>query len=112
MTHQTTELLTDPTMRKLGFTDHVKSCWYLCVDLGSMMTLNITIDKRSGSWTEAVLDEYFGQPAYYGLLREPLRSTTAERIEAEIARLNEAGLNLAVTHEEYGHTLEGVSIGS
>lgn len=102
-----TSLLSDPKMRQLGFTDHVKSNWYLCTEVGAMMTLNITINKRTGEWREDVLDEYFGQPAYYGLLREPLRSDTVRKTESELERLNAAGLVLTVDHVQYGHKLEG-----
>lgn len=91
-------------MRTLGFTDRVSSCWYLCVPVGPAETLNITILKKTGEWTENVLDEYFGQPAYYGIMREPYRTEIHNAVNQQVQKLQEAGLTVSVDHQEYGRS--------
>lgn len=44
----------------------------------------------------------FGQPAYYGRMREPFRSRCREIVDETVARLNAGGLTITVDHAEYG----------
>jgi hypothetical protein len=99
----TTPVLPDQEMRALGFTDHREGFWYLCREVESRESLNITIEKSTGDYEELVMDEDFGQPAYYGNMIEPYRSTITQRIDDELARLNAAGLTLAVDHSAYSY---------
>lgn len=94
--------LPDAEMRALGFTDHREDHWYYCARVDSDTTLNISIDKGTGAWTEDVLDEYFGQPEYYGNMIEPFRTKIRDNVDREVARLNAAGIAVAVDHREYG----------
>lgn len=97
-----TPQLEDHEMRALGFTDRVSGVWYFCAPVGPAETLNVSIIKKTGVWTEDVLDEYFGQPAYYGVMREPYRTEVRNKIDQRVRKLQEAGLNVSVDHREYG----------
>lgn len=97
-----TPVLTAGDMRELGFTDHVEKHWYFCCRVGSDETLNITIDKATGEYSEYVLDESFGQPAYYGHMVEPYRTDIRDAVEREVERLRSAGLEVTVDHRLYG----------
>lgn len=98
----TTPILADETMRALGFTDHVPERWYIVKGLDRDVTLNITIDKATGNYEEFVIDEFFGQPAYYGNMVEPYRTDIRNAVDLEIGALNAAGLSVAVDHGLYG----------
>lgn len=93
---------TDDEMRALGFTDRNPDSWYWCKQLASDITLNITVRKSDGGWTELVMDEMFGQPYHYGYYDTPLAKSLPALVDAEIARLNAAGIPVAVDHREYG----------
>lgn len=97
-----TKILAEDEMRKLGFTDRCPSRWYFCkrvIDNQSWLTLNITIDKLTGEWTEYVLDENFLQPYYYGKYG---RGHYAKNIDKLIKPLNDSGLGVYVDHRLYG----------
>ncbi|MFE6967143.1 hypothetical protein ACFVAJ_18665 [Agromyces sp. NPDC057679] len=99
---QVTTVLAEDRMRELGFTDHRETHWYLCRRVGDATTLNVSISKANGSWTEDVLDEYFGQPAYYGRMRSPYREQVIAKVNAEIELLRDAGLDVRIDHRLYG----------
>lgn len=99
---KTTPVLSDPEMRALGFTDHVEDTWYLLSRVDDHTTLNISINKKTGEYREDVLDEIYSQPAYYGRMKEPFRTEAHDSINAAVARLNEAGLDIEVDHRSYG----------
>lgn len=97
-----TPLLTDEQMRELGFADRVSDHWYLVKQVGAAETLNITIDKATGDYTELVIDEYYGQPAYYGQMVEPYSTRTRDEVDVVLRALNDAGLMIRVDHTVYG----------
>lgn len=94
-------VLPDAEMRALGFTDHREGYWYFCTPVGSDVTFNLTVEKTTGEWDETVVDEVFGQPAYYGSMIEPYRTNITKRVDAVVTRLNYAGLDVSVDHNEY-----------
>jgi len=96
-----TELLPDEQMRELGFTDRVPTKWYLCRRVGPGVTFNVTVVKDTGLWDEVVLDEDFGQPAYYGIMREPYRTSIRDAVDAIVDELGAAGIRVAVNHRQY-----------
>lgn len=95
-----TPLLDDPAMRAIGFTDHREGYWYWCSGIMSGVTLNISINKATGGYSELVMDEMFGQPYYYGGTTFEEKVKTA--VDGFIADLNGHGLTLAVDHSLYG----------
>ena len=99
-----TPVLSDEEMRALGFTDRVETRWYLCrgLDKRGDATLNITIEKDSGFYTELVMNEGFGQPEYYGQMKPEWRDLYRDTIDFELAILNKAGLDIHVDHKAYG----------
>ncbi len=99
-----TPVLSDGAMRALGFTDRVETRWYLCrrVDKRGETTLNITIEKDSGLYTELVMAEAFGQPEYYGQMKPEYRDLIRDTIDLELALLNASGLTITVDHKAYG----------
>ena len=100
----TTPILPDANMRALGFTDRVEDHWYYCGRVGSDETVNFTIDKNTGVYNEMVMDESFGQPAYYGNMKPAYGIPMRQKVDQIIERLNAAGLTLAVDHTLYGFT--------
>lgn len=54
-------VLRDEEMRELGFTDCVKSTWYLCKKVSDDITFNVFIKKRTAAVKIEVLDEDFLQ---------------------------------------------------
>jgi hypothetical protein len=99
-----TPILSDEEMRELGFTDRVETRWYLCrrVDKRGDTTLNITIEKDSGLYTELVMAEAFGQPEFYGQMKPEYRDLIRDTIDFELNVLNLAGLTIEVDHKAYG----------
>lgn len=99
-----TPVLDDATMRSLGFTDHRPDYWYLCrrVDNNGHVTLNITIQKETGYYTELVMNEDFGQPEYYGRMKPEYRDLYRDTVDFHIDSLKKAGLTITVDHREYG----------
>ena len=99
-----TPLLSDEEMRALGFTDNVETRWYLCrrIDTRGDTTLNITIEKDSGLYTELVMNEGFGQPEFYGQMKPEWRDLYRDTIDMELNFLNMAGLDIRVDHKAYG----------
>lgn len=100
-----TPILSDARMRELGFTDFKKTSWYFCSRVESNVTLNITIDKKTGDYSELVMNEFFGQPEYYGEYKEPHRSNIKNNIDEKIHEFQKAGLTgLSVDHSLYKWT--------
>lgn len=109
LTSNITPILDDDAMRQLGFTDHVSTRWYFCRRVGPDITLNITIDKATGTYSEFVMDENFGQHAYYGWMRKDVRDEAIVKIDVFLDKLNQAGLNIELDHQSYGVKIEGES---
>lgn len=65
-------------------------------------TLNITVNKATGNYTEQVMNEFFGQHEPYGHMNEPYRTKIRDNIDAELARFRLHGLKFTVDHAEYG----------
>lgn len=99
-----TPILSDEDMRKLGFTDRVKEHWYLVAGVDSDTTLSISIEKSTGDYGELVMNEFLGQPEFYGRMKEPFRGRIHSAIERHLAKLNAAGLDVHVDHTLYGYT--------
>lgn len=99
-----TPILSDDEMRALGFTDNVDTRWYFCrrVDKAGDTTLNISIEKDSGLYTECVMSEAFGQPEPYGHMKPEFRDLIRDTVDFHLSELNKAGLTLAVDHKAYG----------
>lgn len=119
-----TFLPSEKALRDFGFSDHRPGYWYYCSRVNDRETLNITIPKEPigdvkgesvYSYNELVMDEDFGQPAYFGGMVEPYRSTTARRVSAKLNELLLLGLQLQVDPREYawkawpeGKPLQGI----
>ena len=58
-------ILDDKKMREIGFTDYSKDSWYYCRGLGSNISFNVSINKKTSKIKIDVLDEYFLQPFDY-----------------------------------------------
>lgn len=97
-----TPVLDDAGMRALGFTDHREGYWYFSERVGDRETLNISIEKTSGAYTEHVLDEDFGQPAHYGNMLPKWRWKYRDAVDTVVRYLNAGGLDIAVDHRAYG----------
>lgn len=103
-----TPLLSDSEMTSLGFLDRNDEFWYFCKGIlysdnqrSTSVTLNISIEKSTGNYAELVMNEMFGQPEYYGNMKEPYRTNVISIIDAELKRMNEAGLNIQIDHTLY-----------
>ena len=101
LTDGTTPLLTDEQMRELGFTDRVKGRWYLTSRVGSRESFNLSIDKKTGDYSETVIDEDFGQPAYFGRMRQEFRHDTVNKLWEVLNKLHTAGLRIEVDPCQY-----------
>jgi hypothetical protein len=97
-----TPTLPNEQMRYLGFTDHVAENWYWCRRVDSDTTLNFRINKETGLYTEDVLNEFSGQPEYYGHMVHKYRDIIKDTIDFHLKELNQAGLTLSVDHKLYG----------
>lgn len=92
----------DNTMRKIGFTDHVSTQWYLCERVDSDTTFNLTVDKETGHYQTSVLNEFFLQPEmYYTYGKVEFRDKVISKINIITAMLNENGLNIVHDHKKY-----------
>ena len=58
-------ILDDKKMREIGFTDYSKDSWYYCRGLGSDISFNVSINKKTSKIKIDVLDECFLQPFDY-----------------------------------------------
>lgn len=58
-------ILDDKKMREIGFTDYSKDSWYYCRGLGSDISFNVSINKKTSEIKIDVLDEWFLQPFDY-----------------------------------------------
>jgi hypothetical protein len=105
-----TFLPSEDVLRKFGFTDHREGFWYYSARVDDRETLNITIPKAPFdhikgepvySYNELVMDEDFGQPAYFGRMVEPHRSSIARRVSEVLGNLRDVGIQITVNPEEY-----------
>lgn len=103
-------LPSEQKLRDFGFTDHREGYWYYSAPVGSNETFNLTIPKKPigevlgepvYSYTEGVIDEYFGQHAYFGGMNDEFRYPLAEKVSAVLKRLLELGLLVRVHPDEY-----------
>lgn len=100
-----TPILTEPEMRALGFTDRREGYWSLCKSLiPGATTFNVTINKANGNYSELVMDEYFGQPEYYGNMKPEWRDRVRSKIDGHLHDLQAARLTVTVDHKQYGCT--------
>ena len=97
-----TTILPDEDMRWIGFTDHREGFWYRVTRVGVGETLNITVNKLTGEYEELVMDEDFGQPAYYGRFHPVYRDAIRVAVDGQVRLLNAAGMTIAVDHRLYG----------
>ena len=106
-----TPLPSEERLREFGFTDHSPEYWYYTNRVGSAESINITVSKEPlgliggepvYSYRELIVDEYFGQPAYFGRMRPPVRYEIATKISEQLGMLRDAGLELEIDPREYG----------
>jgi len=89
-------------MRKLGFTDHREGFWYYCKRVGSDTTFNLTINKDTSEYETLVMNESFGQPEYYGRMRDVYRAQMIANIDVILHELDRDGISAHFDHSEYG----------
>lgn len=89
-------------MRRLGFTNRVEGQWYFCRSVGYDTTFNLTIWKESGAYDITILNESFGQPEYYGNMREVYKNQIMANIDVIVYELNRDGIEVEINHAEYG----------
>lgn len=110
-----TTLPSEEALRAFGFTGHREGYWYYTARVGSAETLNITVAKEPLAgysdpslgepvygYTELVMDEYFGQPAYFGQMKEEHRIALATKLFGVLRGLYLLGLQIEVDPQEYG----------
>lgn len=87
--------LTDARMRELGFTDHREGYWYYVTRVGTAITWNVTINKKTGGVELEVLDECFLQPYPFQKLAAdglPFAMKVAEKVSEKEEWLREEGV--------------------
>ena len=106
-----TPLPSEERLREFGFTDHSPEHWYYTDRVGSAESINITVNKEPVGlvqgkpvygYRELIVDEYFGQPAFFGKMLPKPRYEIAQRISEQLAMLRDAGLDLLIDPLEYG----------
>lgn len=106
-----TRIPSEEILREAGFTDRIPEQWYYHSRAGSAETLNITIKKAPAGeidgeevhiYKELVMDEFFGQPAYFGRMKEAYRTPLTEKLSGLLSTLNSLGLQIEVDPDEYG----------
>lgn len=106
-----TFLPSEATLRAHGFTDHRPSDWYYSDRVGSGESFEITIPKEPVGtvlsepvygYIEGVIDEAFGQHAYFGRMRDQFRYPLAEKISSKLSTFLKLGLRLQVNPSAYG----------
>jgi len=106
-----TPLPSEERLREFGFTDYSPEYWYYTARVGGGESINITVNKtpvlRSGNpaayhYRELIVDEFFGQPAYFGRMLPKPRYEIAQRISEQLAMLRDAGLEIEIDPREYG----------
>lgn len=97
-------------LASLGFTDHNPKQWYYSVPLTKSESFNVTIHKapiaedgngRIYGYEELVMDEYFGQPAYFGRMGNDYRHKLTMKLLGVLAHLKKHGVNIAVDPRDY-----------
>lgn len=103
-------LPSEEKLREFGFTDRREGYWYYSAPVGSNETFNLTIPKEPigevlgepvYSYTESVIDEFFGQHAYFGGMRDDFRYPLAEKISEALRGLLKIGIRVRVHPDEY-----------
>lgn len=89
-------------MRKIGFTDRREGFWYYCKEVGRNTTFNLTINKDTGKYETLVMNESFGQPEYYGHMRDVYRAQIIANVDAVLHELGRDGVVVQFDHREYG----------
>ena len=102
MSEQKAKLLAAKQMRHIGFTDRREGYWYLCKRVGSDTTFNLTINKETGTYETDVMNESFGQPEYYGQMRDVYRAQMIANIDVILYELERDGVKVEFDHAEYG----------
>ena len=99
-----TKVLPNRDMKRLGFSNHVEGKWHFCrsLDLQGHVTLNITIDRKTGEYEELVMNERFGQPEPYGHMKPEWRDFYRDAVDLYLRQLSLGGLDIKVNHEAYG----------
>ena len=99
-----TNVLKSRDMKRLGFRNNVEGKWNWCrsLDLQGHVTLNISIDRKTGKYEELVMNEAFGQPEAYGLMTPVWRDFYRDAIDLYLRQLKLGGLDIKVRHEAYG----------
>ena len=105
-----TFLPSEEKLREFGFTDHREGYWYYSAPVGSNETFNLSIPKKPigevlgepvYSYTESVIDELFGQYAYFGNMKDEFRYPLAVRLSGVLRGLLELGILIRVYPEAY-----------
>lgn len=105
-----TFLPSEKKLRDFGFTDHRNGYWHYSARVGSSESFNLTIPKNPigyvlgepvYSYTEGVIDEFFGQHAYFGKMKDQFRYSLVEKLSTVLKGLMEIGLLIRVHPEEY-----------
>lgn len=89
-------------MRRAGFTDHREGYWYYSAPVMDNVTFDLTVDKSDGSYETLVMDESFGQPAYYGQMISVYRELAIARVNVILHELERKGFAIEFDHAEYG----------
>lgn len=90
-------VLPEPDMRRLGFTDHSEKTWYYCTRVGTGISFNVSIPKDGSRLRIDVLDEDFLQPYDYQRILEknpkfPFAEGVKAGVEFQMETLSEAGV--------------------
>ncbi|MEK4790397.1 MULTISPECIES: hypothetical protein [unclassified Bacillus (in: firmicutes)] len=85
-------ILEEDKMRKLGFTDHAKTRWYLCKRLKDNITFNLIISKKSSQGVIDILDELCLQPYPYETMQNEASTIVKKGVDEVIDKLKKAGV--------------------
>lgn len=99
-------LLAEPAMRELGFTDHLPTQWYYSAQVASSISFTVSIPKDGSRLSVEVLDMDFGQHYDYQsiLKRHPNLSFALQvknAVEGQMEKLSNAGVITGYTRGMY-----------
>ena len=103
-------ILSEPEMRKIGFTDHAKDNWYFCRILrfpkkklyrDFEVSFSVTIPKNRDDIRIDVLDEAFLQPYDYQRILSETALIVQEQVERWMDYLQEKGVLSGHIRGEY-----------
>lgn len=89
-------------MRRIGFTDRREGFWYYSKKVGSDTSFDLTINKDTGEYETLVMNESFGQPEYYGNMRDVYRAQIIANVDVVLHELRRDGITVQFDHAEYG----------